>query len=295
MREQIYPELKKEMELNSNAVGAFVIPSPPAHLTAVEPVDLLLFVLSGSPTQQTTVYHYRSWRIKAVWVSLSQVFTSIMNGECEDYAEWVLNGDILYDPEKKVQELVTIVQGFPAEYRSKKMCIELCSLLDGYQRSRWHLKLGEVMDAYISIQETLKRWGRLAVMEAGEFPRQDLWNQIRYLQPGIYKWYQELASGGESPEQRIRLVLLAIEYAVLSKLEWYGRYILNLFRQQQKMWSLRELNQRCGLEGVSIDLYLLVEELVKRSLVEEITLPQEMLTEQRYRLAVTNSRKLKGS
>ncbi|PTM56404.1 nucleotidyltransferase-like protein [Desmospora activa] len=293
MREQIYPELKKEIELNSNAVGALIIPSPPAHLTAVEPVDLLLFVLVRKTPQQATVYHYRSWRIKTVWVSWSCAFASIINGERGDYVEWILHGEILYDPERKVEELATIVQRFPTEYRSKKMCIELCSLLEGYQRSRWHLKLGEVMDAYLSIQETLKRWGRLAVMEAGEFPRQDLWNQIRRLQPGIYKWYQELASGGESPEQRIRLVLLAVEYAVISKLEWYGRYILNLLQQQKEMWSLGELNEQFDAENISIDLSLLMEEMVKRSLVEEITLQQEMLTEKRYRLVVADVRGVK--
>ncbi|MDR6227622.1 nucleotidyltransferase-like protein [Desmospora profundinema] len=297
MRDQIYPEIKKEMEHHSAAIGALAIPSPPAHLTALEPVDLLVLVFSkeAKPAEKAAVYCSRSWRVKTVWVSLSHAFASIIADEHPDLVEWILNGEILYDPERKVKELTHIVRQFPTEYRMKKMCIELCGLLDGYQRSRWHLKLGEGMDAYYFIQEMLRRWGRLAVMEAGEFPRQDLWNQVRQLHPGIHKWYQELASGGESPEQRIRLVLLAVEYAVLSKLEWYGRYVLNLLHQQKGMWSLRELNQQIGSEGLVVDLSLLVEEMVKRSLVEEITLQQDRMSEQRYRLMTFGVRGAKGS
>jgi hypothetical protein len=297
MRDQIYPEIKREMEFHSAAVGALAIPSPSAPLTAVEPVDLLVLVFSNgvcSP-EKTAIHLYQSWRIKTVWISLSEAFTSIIADERPQLVEWICNGDIVYDPDQKIEELTAFVRHFPADYRLKKMCIELCRLLDGYQLSRWHLKAGEEMDAYYFVQEMLRRWGRLAVMESGELPRQDLWSQVRRLQPGVHKWYQELASGGESPQQRIQLVLMAVEYAVFSRLEWYGQYVLDMLHKQKGMWSLQELNEQFNSGGVFVDLSLLVEEMVKRSLVEEITVQQEIMTEQRYRLVISGLKRVKGS
>ena len=105
---------------------------------------------------------------------------------------------------------------------------------------------------------------------------------MKPINPGVYKLYRELATGEEFLEQRMKLVLLAEEYAVLTKPEHYCGYLLRLLNEGGS-WSLSEIHGRLERDQLALDVTQVMEELVRRAWVEEVMVGGTR-AEQKYRL-----------
>ncbi|WP_169713747.1 nucleotidyltransferase-like protein [Paludifilum halophilum] len=287
MRETIYPDLEKQLNRNMDAAGALVVPARSAYHTSLEPADLFVMVFCNRSEIHGCVASYMvgHWRVKEIWMQFSRLTADILAGEEPWTVHWLLDGDVLYDPDHRVRQLCSFVRRFPEDLRRKKSCVEFSRLLRYYMESKNYLKEGFNLDAYVSVQHTLQYWARLVVIDAGDYPRVQLWRQVQPLNTGVYKLYKELVDGRETVEQRSRLVLLAAEYSILSRMEHYCRYVLDLLGSGAGVWTVKELHDRLQLEQMNLDLTLLLEELVKRSYIEEVVFMEEEVGEQRYRLA----------
>lgn len=284
MQKIILSELEKRFSGDADVAGAIAIPALSAGRTSLEATDLVVMVLSDRELVDDlgATYMIHHFRIKEVWMSFSRITVEVLSGEHPWVIHWLLEGERIYDPTHKVQQLCSYLDGFPTTIRHKKNCIEFSKLLRYHVESKSYLKKGHNLDAFVSIQHSLQHWARLAVMDAGKYPQVHLWRQVRELNPGVYKLYKELLDSGESVEKRSRLVLLATEYAVLSHMKDYCTYLFCLL--EGEAWSVKELTQRLQRDQVEVDLGLLLDESVKRSHVEEISRHKNVLCEQRYRL-----------
>ncbi|MFC4077740.1 nucleotidyltransferase-like protein [Salinithrix halophila] len=286
MMETVYPDLKKHVDESGDALGALVVPAVVVQQIEADGADLLLIVLSereGTHGRVST-YAVGTWKVKEVRAHSTRLAADILSGDRPGLVHCFRYGNILYDPDKRIHHICSSLEEFPHELRSKKSCIEFSRLLKNTLETKAYLNKGYLLDAYVTIQNGLQHWGRLAVIDAGQYPHIRLWNQVKPLSPGIYKLYQELVHGNDSLEQRMELVLLAVEYSILSNLTHYCAYILELMAAKPGMWSVEELSRQLALEQMELDLTLLLEELVKRSVLEEVLLQGDNKGQPRYRI-----------
>lgn len=284
MIQTIYPKLRKQLQGNPHVEGAIILPAGLDSSSVPEPVDLILLVFHEKVKGRSVLsYMTEIWKVKELRIPLQGLTAEVIAGERQDVIDCLLKGEVLYDPENKLVKLHERLLSFPRELKCKKMCLEFAALLKCHLESKLLLKEGHLLDAYLAIQKSLLHWARLAAIESGEYPRFRLWPQVKPINPAVYKLYRELATGEEPLEQRMRLVLLAEEYAVLTKPEQYCEYLLELLTTEGGNWSLREIHRRLERDQISLDVTQVMEELVRRAWVEEVVVGGSH-AEQKYRL-----------
>lgn len=280
----IYPKLRNQLQENPHVVGAIIFPAG-MDSSVPEPVDLILLVFHEKGERGSILsYMMEIWKVKELRIPLQELMAEVLAGERQEVIDCLLKGEVLYDPENRIIELHKQFLSFPKELQSKKMCLEYSALLRHHLESKLLLKEGHLLDAHLSIQRSLLHWARLTAIESGEYPRFRLWPQVKRINPAVYKLYRELATGEEPLEQRMRLVLLAEEYAVLTKPEQYCEYLLELLASEGGNWSLGEIHRRLEQDQLFLDVTQVIEELVRRSWVEEVATAGETHAEQTYRL-----------
>ncbi|PTX60693.1 uncharacterized protein DUF4037 [Melghirimyces profundicolus] len=286
MIQTLYPKLIQQLNENRHAAGAMVLSADRKPPVVSGPADLLVLVVTGNPefSGWNLTYMAGVWKVKELWVGLEELTAEVVNGDRQEVIDCLLDGEVLYDPRQTLRDLCDHLRRFPNELRRKKMCVEFSGLLRGHSESKYYMKEKDVLDAFCSLQKSLQHWVRLALIEKGQYPRGQLWSQVKTISPGIVKLMRELVRGEESMEQRIHLVLLAEEYAILNKLEFYCSYLLDLLSSEDGCWTLSQIHDRLRLERIRLDLSLIMEELVRRALVEEVIINGKGVAEQHYRL-----------
>lgn len=158
---------------------------------------------------------------------------------------------------------------FPYEIKGKKLLVEFDLFLKSFMQSKQYLQDGHLLDAYSNILDALRYWARITIIEEGNAPEALVWAQVRKINPGVYKFFEELTSNHESLEKRIQLVVLACEFSVMSKMESCCAVLLDVLRSRKEPWSLQELMEQKDLSGLQ-DLSLMLNKLSRKSLVREV-------------------------
>ncbi|SDX60747.1 Nucleotidyltransferase-like [Marininema mesophilum] len=285
MKDIVYPVLKQRVNESGGTRGALVVPTVAVQLIDVRVADLLLIVLCEEEKNDSglSTYVVDTWKVKEVHVQATHLEKELLIGGREDLIPCFLYGEILVDPNQYLEAICTTLRDLPPIWKEKKMCIEYANVLEGYLATQVHLNSGYLMDAFATIQEGLQHWGRLVIIEAGGYPEISLWRQVKPVEPALYKLNYELIHGNDSIEKRIRLVLLATEYSMISKLKNYTSFLLELMRDERGTWSIEKLSYRLAMEQMTMDPTLLIEELVKRSVLEEVVLWEHNRAHHRYR------------
>lgn len=283
MMEKFRPNLRQQLSQNRHALGAIAVKLGRNHSVNPEELDLLVVILTENRKfhQQISMYRINHWKVKEVWITLSEWSSELVKGE-RDVVECLMNGRILYDPYEKIQNQLNDLRTFPTELQQKMMCLEFSRLLQAHVESESYMKEANLLDAHSSVQKVLTHWARLAVVESGTYPRAHLWYQVKSINPGVYKLYRELVWGEESIDQRVHLVMLAVEYTILNRLEYYCSYLMELLASKEESWSINEIHEQLWIKEFHQDVTLIMEELVRRTLVELVMSGEEM-KEQRYR------------
>lgn len=283
MMETVCLELRKRLKHDPHVQGALVLFSGDSF-SVPEPVDLFLLVFYEQVRGEPVLTYIKDiWKIKELRIPVKGLTAEVIAGDRQEVIDCLLRGEILYDPKSEIAGFRNRLLMFPQELKRKKMCLEFSGLLKAHLESKLLLKEGHLLDAYFSIQKSLLHWARLAAIESGEYPRFRLWSQVKPIHPGVYKLYRELTIGEESLEKRMRLVLLAEEYSVLTKPEHYCMYLLQLLTMGGESWSLSEIHDHLERDEFTLDVTLVMEELVRRAWVEEVIFNGPHM-EQRYRL-----------
>lgn len=148
---------------------------------------------------------------------------------------------------------------------------EFARFLHMYVKSKRYLEAGYTMDAYNCVLMALYHWARIEVGEAGCFPNPAVWEQVKSLNTPVHKLYEELTVSKETLDQRVELILLACEFALMSKMSDCCRLLLEILGSRKESWSIKELLQHSGLSQLGAELPLVLRKLVSRSQIREIT------------------------
>ncbi|WP_068777880.1 hypothetical protein [Paenibacillus sp. FJAT-26967] len=164
---------------------------------------------------------------------------------------------------------------YAKEQHERQLLSEFSLFLHKYLQSKTYILDEHLLDAYQNILEALKHWARIVIIEEGQIPRDAVWNQVRTINTGVYKLYEELTTSKETLKQRIQLVLLACEFSVMSKMASCCKPLIDVLGSRPEPWSIEELMERSEIQGLGINLSQLLHKLVKKTLVKEVAVPAD--------------------
>lgn len=258
----------------SDTIGVAIISNTSPSVAAPDGFDALILVVKTASADTLSHYIKDNTRIQERCTSLARLEQWILHGN-RKAIHWILQGEIVMDRHLFLEGLRHRLLEFPEEQRRQKLIVEFDLFLKCFLEGKQNLQDGHLLDAYSNILDALKHWARIAVVEEGIRPEVLVWAQVRKINPGVYKFYEELTSNNESLEKRVQLVVLACEFSVMSKMESCCAILLDVLQSRIEAWSLQELMELPQLKELDLDLPLLLNKLVRKSLVREVVEPAE--------------------
>ncbi|OXM83933.1 nucleotidyltransferase-like protein [Paenibacillus rigui] len=268
IKEQLVARLREDEAV----ISVLAVDNPSLFSALTDGFDLLLLVISNDDLKTDQQYHYikDNCRIQERWICTSLLDRIIVQGERRNLIHWILKGEILLDRNIYLESLRHRMLEFPQEMREHKLLIEFSKFLRRYSESKEYVLDDHLLDAYNNILEALHHWARLVIIEAGLHPETTVWRQVKGVNPGVYKLYEELTMSKETLKQRVQLVLLACEFSVMSKMERCCKMLIQVLASREQAWSLHELQQNDKLADIRNELPLVLNKLVKKILAKEV-------------------------
>lgn len=234
--------------------------------------DYVLFVIVQEADESVFVKHYTYKGQKAALhiVEEEQLKEWLLLGSNRKVVEWIQNGKILFDKNEYVLNLKKELREFPFYGRKVKMGIEFAKLIRRYMDGKAFFENGHFLDAYNNIVHSLHHLARLEVIDKGFYPEVTLWNQVKHMEPEIFKLYEELVSSEEPLEKRLELLFLASEFLIYSRTSLGSQHLLEIMETKEGSWRIAELMEHPELAHYSVDLSVLLEYLIDKNVVEEV-------------------------
>jgi hypothetical protein len=241
----------------------------PSHTDAY---DLLIVVVAEHGDITRSLYHYikEGYRIQERWLSPMDLELWLFNGENRNIIYWILQGEIILDHSTYLESLKHRLLEFPDLLKEQKLIMEFSLFLSKFIQSKEYLAEGHYLDAYSNILEALQHWARIVIIEEDNHPELTVWRQVRSINPGVYKLYEELTMSSETLRQRVELVILACEFSVMSKMQSCCKLLLRIVEDGSTPWRVDEIQSHMDLQHLQINISLLLNKLVKKSLIREV-------------------------
>lgn len=256
-------------------ISLLSISNPLSYETLFDGMDrLVLGVYDCRQDRETEHLIAGDTRILVRRVSAEYLETWVTSGESRGAVQWVVQGEVLLDRGGYMADLKRRLNDWPQQMKERKMLSEFSKFSKTYLQAKQDLKDGQILDAYSHILTSLHHWAHIALIEEGMNPELTVWVQMRRVNPGIYKLYEELTTNRETVEQRVQLVMLACEFSVLTKMKSSCSLLLRLIGTRPEGWSVPELMEHSELRGLSLDLSLLLQKLARKGYLLEVARPK---------------------
>lgn len=257
----------------------------PGHCSIIDGVDEFYLVIGQFSNEQKFSVKYNVIDGKSVerrWMSEEYLMKSILVDSNRQVSQWVLLGEVIQDPTGIIQFLQGELRSKNSLSHKKNKFIEYARLVRRYAEAKEFLKKGYLLDSLNSIYQSFQHWARLAVLDAGEPPETTLWEQLKKIDPTVYRMYEELATSTEPLDKRIELFLLALDFSMLSKMEGCVPFLLDILSSRKGSWTVEEILDHPSIADRTFDIFLLLEKMAKRSLIKERLILKDGLYEKCY-------------
>lgn len=261
---------------DENVVGAVAlrqVGNAPFQSALLHDFDMVVLMLHEEQEKERIVTHTVAGerRTQSVHVGLSALERAVMAGDNNELLTSLMAGDVIWDPKGILGEMRREIIQFQGPLKERVLFMEFARFLHMYVKSKRYLEAGCTMDAYNCVLMALYHWARIEVSEAGCFPDPAIWEQIKNMNSSVHKLYEELTVSTETLHQRVELILLACEFAIMSKMADCCIMLFSILGSRREAWSIKELLQHSGLSQLEAELPLVLRKLVSRSLIREIT------------------------
>jgi hypothetical protein len=252
-------------------VGLLLVTDPYAFQPMIDGTDrLILVVRQEAPEFQETEHWLRDdVRIQVRRVTPDTLERWVMSGD-RSGVQWLVQGEVLTDVTGFLGDLRRRLDEWPELLREQKLLCEFSRFVRTYLLAKQDLNNGQALDAYSNVLASLHYWAHITLVEQRMLPELTVWQQMRRVNPGIYKLYEELTTSPETLEKRVQLVLLACEFSVLTNLRSSCALLMRVLGSREESWSVGELQREPQLAGLPLDLSLLLQKMVQRGLVREV-------------------------
>ncbi|WP_187355544.1 nucleotidyltransferase-like protein [Paenibacillus tengchongensis] len=261
---------------DENVLGAVAVRqqgNAPFQSALLHDFDVVVLMLHEEQEQARIITHTIAGerRTQTVHVRMSELEKAVMAGDNNELLTSLVAGDVIWDPQGILAGMRQEIIEFQGPLKERILFIEYARFLHMYVKSRRYLEVGCIMDSYNCVLMALYHWARIEVGEAGYFPDPAVWEQVKSMNSPVHKLYEELTVSTETLEQRVELIMLACEFALMSKLSDCCSLLLGILRSRKTSWSIGELLQHPALRPLEAELPLVLRKLVSRSMVREIT------------------------
>ncbi len=270
--EHILRPIYQERASQANTLGVLLIEKREKASPITDTFDAVLLIIVNESERPLHVKHYSYQNKKAALnlVREDQLNEWLLMGSNRKILEWIFSGKILYDRNDYLHNLKLELREFPFYGRKIKMGIEYSKLIRRYLDGKAFFENKHYMDAYNHIVHSLHHLARLSVIENGFHPDMTVWNQVKQIEPEIYKLYEELISSEESIEKRLELLFLAGEFLVHSRTNIGSKHLIETL-QEKELWSFDEMVNHPDLSPYSVDLSVMLEYLIEKNYINVVT------------------------
>ncbi len=271
--EDLLRPLYQERTSQQNTLGVLVVGKNEQNKAFTENFNSILLIIVKEADEAVFIKHYvdRHGETASMYIiTEAQLKEWLLLGSNRKVTEWLYHGRILFDRNDYVHGLKTEMRDFPFYGRKIKMTIEFAKLIKRYIDGKAFFNDANYLDAYNHVLHSLHHLARLAVIENGFYPELTVWNQVRHIEPEIYKLYEELLKNDENLQKRLELLFLASEFLIHSRTERGAVHLLTLMKEKE-WWSINELLNHDEVIHYSVDLVTLVEYLIERQLIQVVS------------------------
>lgn len=241
-------------------------------------LDVVLIKITNEVDGQTGVSHFQlgNRSIELQVVDAHKISQILISGQNRLQIDLLLHGTILIEKNSYVTELRKNIVEFPINNRKYKISVEFSKMIRRYSDGKLLFTKGHFLDSFNEILHSLHHLARLSVIEHGLYPEVTVWQQVKHLEPEIYKLYDEMVTGEESLEKRIELLLIAINFAITSKTKLGASHLIEMMQQRDEPWSVEHLLSDPELKECGSDLLVTIHYLVQKGIVDVVKLETEV-------------------
>jgi hypothetical protein len=256
-------------------ISLLLVVNPFSYQPLIDGMDRLALIVTSAANIDKDTEHWiwEDTRIQVRRVKPETLESWIVSGDNRNVVHWLVEGEIMVDHDNYLATLRNRLMEWSPLIREQKLLSEFSRFVRTYLQAKQDLRDGQVLDAYSNVLSSLHYWAHIALVEQGMHPELTVWEQMRRVNPGVYKLFEELTTSGETLEQRVQLVLLACEFSVLNKMESSCALLIRLIESRDESWTPAELLRHPDLSGLSLDMSILLQKLVKRGCIREIARP----------------------
>ncbi|MDQ0484064.1 hypothetical protein QO000_003048 [Alkalihalobacillus hemicentroti] len=270
MMENLLRPIYQERASHPETLGVLVIEKTKPFHPLTDNFDVVLLIIVNNDEKSWFVKHYEFEDKKAAMhvVSEQQVNEWLGSGSHRRLVAWLVNGKIIFDRNEYIAGLKERIRDFPYEERISKIGVEFARLIRRYTEGKDLFASKQYMDAYNFILHALHHLARLSVIEHGFHPEITVWNQVKHIEPEIFKLYTELLSGEDPLDKRLELLLLANDFSLSSKSTNATVHIRHVMKERESAWTYQDLMEEEQLKDYGIDLGALIEYMIDKGLIE---------------------------
>ena len=267
MEDKLRP-IYQERASQPNTLGILIMQKKDHQSPLTDTFDTILLIIVKETEAPVFMKHYTYDDRKAAMhiVSEAQLKEWLLLGSNRKITEWLLTGRIVFDRNEYIENMRTELRDFPFYGRKIKMGIEFAKLIRRYLDGKAFFESRHFLDAYNHIVHSLHHVARLAVIENGFHPEVTVWNQVKQIEPEIFKLYEELVNSEETLEKRLKLLFLASEFLIHSRIK-IGSYNLIEILSEKDQWNFQELHAHEELTYYSVDLAVMIEFLIDKNVI----------------------------
>lgn len=270
--EDVLRPIYQERASQKNTLGILIIEKKKPISPVTDNFDVILLIIVRGATQPWYVKHYEFENKNAAMhiVDEDQLTDWIDTSSFRRAVEWVIEGRVVFDRNEYVTSLKENLRNFPQEKRDLKKAIEFAKLIRTYGECKDLYETEQYMDAFSKMIHSLHYLARLSVIEKGFHPEVTVWNQVKRIEPEVYKLHQELSKSNETLDKRVQLMLLATEFAINSRTVNCARHLIEVMGSKDEPWAYGELMVHPDIQPYALDLGALLDYLVDKEIIKSV-------------------------
>ncbi|MDP4171840.1 MAG: nucleotidyltransferase-like protein [Bacillota bacterium] len=269
--EDILRPIYQERTSQLNTLGVLLIEKKPKTYYTTDSFDAILLIIVKEAESPQFVKHYMYKDKKAAMHIITEVQLKewILLGSNRKMFEWINHSKILFDRNEYISNIKTELRDFPFYGRKIKMGIEFAKLIRRYVDGKALFENHQYLDAYNHVVHSLHHLARLAVIENGFHSELTVWQQVKQIEPEIFKLYEELVNSEETLEKRLELLFLASEFMIHSRTYLGSAHLLEILVGRD-YWAFDQIMKEEELAPYSVDLGVLLEYLIDKHLIDVV-------------------------